>query len=397
MTGMKTKLDVSMVKDQNRRLVFEEIANHAPTTRLAIARSTHLSVGTVKTIIEELMEYGVAREKKASRSAVGRKPHQVEFLPRAKKILCIDLATKNPACVLKDLSLCTEKTAAEWNMHECSQHGESYEQYLRRFFKEIKGSFLSPEDESALIGVGISVPGPYRADTDKVSCKLIPAINEVRIGSLVREYFGPAILIDHDVKLAASSEVRLIPDFDKKTIFYLYLDEGVGSAISINGSIFGGAREFAGEIGQMRIDGEGNLEEAVSWNSFLQRLSIANLSTEGQTEEAVDHLLSELYEHGDRRIDAELDFVTSTVAKALANVIVMMNPHEIIISGHYRIFGAGFIERIEKKTDAYLLDEMREGLVFRSSSYLEKGSLIGAAGMVRDRWLLGNHLKGGAV
>ncbi len=392
MTNIKAKLDVSMVKAQNRRLVFEEIANRAPTTRLAIAHNTRLSAGTVKTLIEELIEYGVVREAKTARSAVGRRPNQVEFVPEARKILCLDLATKNPSFALKDLSLKTEVSSGGLPSRSRLRTGESYEQYIRSFLEETRKA-LSPGDGRNLIGVGVSVPGPYRAEEDRVSCKLIPEIGGMRVGSLVSEYFPSFILIDHDVKLAASSEVRLIPDFERKTILYLYLDEGVGSAIAINGTIFGGAREFAGEIGQMTGGGETNLERQVSWNSFVGRLLGADAAS-GRGETEVDRELKEMYEGENKNIESELDSVTSAVALALANVIFVLNPHEIIVSGRYNLFGSGFVQSLEKKAGAYLLSEMREGLVFRMSRYLEKGSLLGAAGMIRDRWLTSSRFRG---
>ena len=59
MTGREKRLNISMVKDQNRKLIFHRIVGSGSSTRGDIARATGLSQGTVKTIMDEFLEAGL--------------------------------------------------------------------------------------------------------------------------------------------------------------------------------------------------------------------------------------------------------------------------------------------------------------------------------------------------
>lgn len=398
---MKSRLDVTMVKAQNRRLIFDAVVASAPTTRAAIAEQTHLSAGTIATILDELARGGVIREvkemRKAAGPAVGRRPHRVEFLPKAARILSVDLASAAPSYSVIDLALSIESSR-----HFTAQPGESYELLLRRLLEDIRRLMGATEagrsgDSRPIIGVGVSVPGPYRAVDDRVFCKLIPELNAIGLKVLFRNYLTCPILIDHDVKLALSTEVRLIPDNEHKTILFLYLGEGVGGAISINGSVFGGAHEFAGEIGQMRVGNGETLENMVAWTSFLADLGIA-ADLAGDADEApLNKELLERYESGEPALLSQLERTTRVVAEALANVICVLNPHAVIVSGRYALFGEPFVADLKAATEERLIDDLKRDLMFLRSGYSGRAPLMGAASAVRSFWLDHRFSYGGLV
>lgn len=388
---MKSRLDVTMVKAQNRRLVFDAVVASAPTTRAEIAQQTHLSAGTVATILDELVRAGVVREVKETRKsvgpAVGRRPHRVEFLPKAARILSVDLASVTPSYSVIDLALSTESSC-----HFTAEPDESYELLLRRLLEDVRRMLATTEGDRSeqsrpIIGVGVSVPGPYRATDDRVFCKLIPELNAIALKVLFREYLTCPILIDHDVKLALSTEVKLIPHSEHKTILSLYLGEGVGSAISINGAVFGGAHEFAGEIGQMRIGDGDTFEDMVSWTSFLAKLGIPAALAKDTDDGKLNEQLLERYESGEQALVAQLNRVIRAVAVALANAICLLNPHAVIVSGRYALFGERFVADLQAATEARLIDDLKRDLVFLRSGYSGKAPLMGAASAVRASWL----------
>ena len=50
------RLSVSMVKNQSRKLIFKHILQKTPVTRADISIETGLSQGTVKTIVDEIIQ-----------------------------------------------------------------------------------------------------------------------------------------------------------------------------------------------------------------------------------------------------------------------------------------------------------------------------------------------------
>ncbi len=378
---MKHKLNVNMIKQHNRRSIFNEIISNAPMSRLSISRNLHLSPGTIATVVEELINRGIIREVKDIKSSIGRKPNIIEFLPDRKKIICIDMATRNFSFSLKNLSL---KSEYSYKYH--FDKSKSYETNFRSFLEEMRKRAITEDKLPGIIGIGVSVPGPYGIDDDKISCKLIPEVTKIKPFKIISGYYNGPVLIDHDVKLAAASEVNLIPDYDHKIILYLYLDEGVGSAISVNGNIYTGANEFAGEIGQI-ITGETKFEELVSWNTFLIRLGLIT----DRAQEAIDlKSIKDEYERGEQGVLKELKRIIRITGKLLSNIICVLNPHSIILGGKYKIFGNKFIISLQRETEKYLIEDLKRNLSFHLSSHQERGPLIGAGKKVRDFWLDNN-------
>ncbi|HUX19832.1 MAG TPA: ROK family protein [Spirochaetia bacterium] len=396
---MRNRLDVTMVKAHNRRLVFEDVVASAPTTRAQIVANTNLSAGTVATFLDDLSRRGIIREvKEARRSsgpAVGRKPNRVEFLPKARRIICIDLATKHPTYYIKDLLLSTESVG-----HRVDTSSDAtYEERLRRLLKEIVRQVRPANDSDGdagrpIIGVGISVPGPYRPAEDRVSCKLVPELNDIHLRSLIREYLPFPVQIDHDVKLALGTEVKSIAYHEYKTILSLYFGEGVGSAISINGRVFGGAHEFAGEIGQMNVTGGGTLEQGIAWSVFLEEAGLPRALVEGENEAVLNAELQRRYLSGDPAFNESLARMIRIMAAAIANVICVINPHAVIISGNYSLFGDRFVKELQLSTEEHLIEEMTRDLIFTRSSSQGNPAMIGAGAVVREYWLENEDTEG---
>lgn len=385
---MRSRIDVTMVKAHNRRLVFGDIVANAPTTRAQIAANTSLSAGTVATIVEELCRRGVTREVKEERkdgvAPVGRRPNRVEFLPKSRRIICIDLATRHPAYYVKDLDLQSEQLRLR--AEEVAVERE-YDEILRSLFGDIAARVeASGGPGRPIIGVGVSVPGPYRLTEDRISCKLVPELNTIRLRSLLKEFFDYPIHIDHDVKLALGAEIQSIPYHEHKTILSVFLGEGVGSAISINGVVFGGAHEFAGEIGQMRVRDGGTLEGQVAWSSFLSELDLPAELLDASDEELLGHLSAQ-YQRNEPRLLSVLDKKIQTIAHAIANIICVLNPHAIVVSGYYSVFGERFMEDLQTATEALVIDDLKRDLQFIRSASKENDAIMGAASAVRELWL----------
>jgi len=369
-------LNVNQVKIQNRKRVFKAILSHPSTTRLEISRRVKLSIATVSSIVEEFMNAGIILEEKDNSSTIGRKPKMLVFQPNALKMICVDLTSKQFSYAIKNMALISEKSGSYSYMTE-----KSYEQNLLQFCKQIQHVIETEYQGQCLIGIGISVPGPYHQQKDRVTNKLIPEIGDIHIHRFFSEQFSLPIQIDHDVKYAAKAEVQHIDHYESKSVFFLYLGEGVGGAISINDDIYGGAQAFAGEVGQTIVGGGRNLEQLVSW----KRLTGAARSRTAPAEPSPEWMLARWAEQ-DAWLLKEIDEVASHLSVAITNIVWLLNPHVIIIGGAYSIFGPLFIDKIkEKMTDRFpeLFDELQIVL----SHYEENSAMVGAASVVREEWL----------
>jgi len=368
-----------MVKAQNRSLVFRHIAGAGAVSRLELSRLTRLSLGTVSTIVDELIDAGALREVKDTGAAVGRKPALVALEPGAKKVVCFDCAATTPRCVIKNLALETERELRS----EVTADG-SLKKKLGRLMESAAVSLERMPPGGECIGVGISLPGPYDHTGGRVMSNMTAAETPFDMIGMVSGRLGLPVYVDHDVKLAALAEIRGAPELEQAPVFYLYLDSGVGGALCVNGRVYGGHRDFAGEIGQMRIDGGPTLEELISFDRVLALLSP---SERGLDEAAQGELLARRLSEGDRALVGEIRRVAAALGRALSFAVCLCDPAAVVIDGRYKYFGGAFVGPLRVELDSLLMAEHRAGLDIRLSSYRERSPLVGAAAMVIEEWL----------
>ena len=108
------------IRDMNRALVLEAIANHPPLSRADLAKMLHLTKATVSTIVQELLDRQLVIELgSAEKTSMGRKPILLTFNNRCGSIIAVDLGVKKITILTGDLKgkSCTVKEYPRRNLH----------------------------------------------------------------------------------------------------------------------------------------------------------------------------------------------------------------------------------------------------------------------------------------
>ncbi|MDR1149507.1 MAG: ROK family protein [Spirochaetaceae bacterium] len=108
-----------------------------------------------------------------------------------------------------------------------------------------------------ILGIGVGSPGPL--DTKRgiiLHAPLMKWRNFPVLDRLTADFNLPARL-DNDGNLGALAEQRRGAAIDLRNILYMTVSTGCGGGILINGEIYRGANDGAGEVGHMSIDPEG--------------------------------------------------------------------------------------------------------------------------------------------
>lgn len=213
---------------------------------------------------------------------------------------------------------------------------------------------LPEERRTALVGLGISAPGPLdpQAGVLLEPPNLGPAFRDLPLGDLLRSAHGLPVVMDRDTHVAALAErafgaARGIADF-----VYLTVSTGIGGAIVAGGRLFTGPDGLAGELGHLPVEsdgppcgcgGSGHLE-AVSSGSGIARAAREAIAAgrapglaeraraagpEGLDARAVaaaeldgDPVAAEIMEHGRRAF-----------AAALVGIVDVLTPRRIVVGG----------------------------------------------------------------
>jgi glucokinase len=113
---------------------------------------------------------------------------------------------------------------------------------------------------AAPLAVGIGLVG----QTDPQAGLWLNSINlrisqPVALGDLVRRRYGLPVALDNDVHAATLAEMRLGAGKDLLDFVYLNVGTGIAAGLVINGQLARGAANYAGELGHLAVEPDGDI------------------------------------------------------------------------------------------------------------------------------------------
>jgi predicted NBD/HSP70 family sugar kinase len=130
----------------------------------------------------------------------------------------------------------------------------------------------------------VSVPGGYDPRTDTIHHVDVPGRRQAGLAGELRRRLRTGVGVDHDVNLAAMAERRHGVGHGTDGFALLWLDEVVGLAIDLGGSLLRGARGGAGEIGHMALfvpdAGGGPRPAKIDFQDLVGGCAVAALAAE---------------------------------------------------------------------------------------------------------------------
>lgn len=372
----KSRMNVGMVKDQSRKLVFRSIINNKGITRLEIARQAELSLGTVKTIVEEFLRIGIINEVKDNSTTVGRKPKIISMQSDSRLMIILHFNRLHFQYTLLNLSR-EEKDQFIYNIQE----NVSLEENLQIFLEDVKVRIKNLNQET-LLGVGAAVPGPYYPAEDRISCNLIPGLEKIGLRTIIKNYIKLPVMIGNDVHLAALSEKEELAN-PEIPFFYLFLSEGVGGTFIEDGHFIKGHNQFAGEVGLIKLESGKTVEEQINWLSFIKRIGYR---TDEQEQNICDDILRRLKD-GDKEVKKEIEQTTDIIARILSYTVCFLNPGVISIGGKYHFLGEAFLNSIQSKLNKLVIPENSTDLILKFSVSQGRGTILGTASYLNNLWL----------
>lgn len=186
-------------------------------------------------------------------------------------------------------------------------------------------------------GVGIGLPGLI--DYEKGNVRFLPNIpgwRNVPLKSILQKKLGLPVFIDNDVKIITLAEWKFGAGRGAKDMICLTLGTGVGSGLILNGRLYRGPDNAAGELGHMPLNetgpacncgGSGCLETYIGNQRLLARARVL-MGRPITLEE-----MSALARRADPKALAFWKEVASHLGNALVGVVNLLNPQLIVVGG----------------------------------------------------------------
>ena len=228
-------------------------------SRAELARYAGVAPSTISGVVQELVAGGVIVGSRgpeaARRSRTGRPGLRLTLNPRFGAVAGVEFGFRRLRVLLCDLAH-TIIGSGDRDLPDGHTSVAGLVIARRLIDETLAGAGLAHD---ALIGAGVSLPGPVRHQPDVVKPSgVLPGWHGVT-GHDIEQALGVPVSIDNDANLAALGEHVWGAGQGCGDCVTLKFHYGIGSGLFVNGTLVRGAAGGAGEIGHTTIDERGPL------------------------------------------------------------------------------------------------------------------------------------------
>ncbi|MDQ0937317.1 putative NBD/HSP70 family sugar kinase [Streptomyces turgidiscabies] len=238
------------IRTANRYEVLRQIIAHSPTSRQELATASGLSLATVATLVGELLELRMITEVGFEDSAGGRPRGLVAVNASGGALIGVDIAETYVHVELFDLGL-TVLARADEDMRP----GESLPEQVVSQVAAAVGSVVAQAgiEGARVLGVGVSVPGQVDRDTGVSEYAPNWDWHDVPLLDLLSEVIAYPLYLDNPLRAGAVAEMWFGAARGRGDAVVVNLGTGVGAGLALQGGLYRGVSNSAGEWGHTTL------------------------------------------------------------------------------------------------------------------------------------------------
>lgn len=210
------------------------------TSKVELAKELNLSMPTVLTNVNELLELGMIEEVGEYESTGGRKARKIALKKNYRYAVGVDITANHIGMVLINMVgevIKSERTRAAFSPNM------DYYKYLSKMLQTF---LLNEIDTDKVLGIGFSLPGIIQTE-ERVLVKSHALKLENYSLKMIEQISAFPVYFENDANAALMAENRE----SMENVIYLSLNNMLGGAILIQGNLFLGQNKKAGEFGHM--------------------------------------------------------------------------------------------------------------------------------------------------
>jgi len=387
------------VRGFNRSLVLQAIRAYGPIARIELTELTSLTPTTITRLVDEFIKRGLVKEIGNVKGEIGRSRILLSINNEAYYVLGIDLARTSISCGVVDLSgnlLVTKRVSSDLTQHFPITLN-TLKQTLYSLLEEINSQI-----KEKIIAIGIGSPGPLSSSKGIIiSPPNFSGWKDIPLKEIIEEEFNIPTFIENDAKACALGEKWFGCCRDIDNFVYLAVGTGVGAGIIINGEIYRGAGELAGELGHTTVDIDGPhcscgnygcLELYTSVGSLIERIrkELKSLLKEDPLETL--SLFYRVAREGDIKAVKLLNDYCFWLGIGVVNAINIFSPEAVVLGREALINGVDLIiPRVEKIVRERSFSIAAQQTKILASSIGENTGIIGAATIALQEFYKGPY------
>lgn len=200
-------------------------------------------------------------------------------------------------------------------------------------WRGVLDALIAQAPKGAPRAIGVSCGGPLDSRGGRIlSPPNLPGWDDVPIAAWLEERVGAPAYLQNDANACALAEWRFGAGRGCENMVFLTFGTGFGAGLILNGRLYAGASDMAGEIGHVRAapDGPVGYGKRGSFEGFCSGGGIAQLANGLSAREVVS-----LADAGDTQMRAVLEESAKRLGACLALLIDLINPERIVIGSIY--------------------------------------------------------------
>jgi glucokinase len=315
-------------------------------SRVELARGLNLAPSTVGIYVDHLVDEGYLFEGKATERESGRPPTILALNPHGGRFIGVDFEARNIMSVSVDFS---QKPIKEF--HGTISPSDSVDEILRKIECSIQEVAL--DDSRPLLAIGVGVPGVIDPTTGVAKkYKHIKGWENVPLVERLAQKFSVPVFLENNIRSMALAELWFGQGRGSSNFICLGVRSGVGAGIIVNGEVFHGGNNRAGEIGEWPCAANGftqpvdRLEDIASFSAITQSRGAGMRDANPKGYALPVHDLVLAAKAGDREVLCALDRAAQAFGLTLNQLNCAFNPELIVLAGVLTEFGDLFLNRL---------------------------------------------------
>jgi glucokinase-like ROK family protein len=394
--------DQMLVRRLNIAIILDSLRLHAPLSRADISSRTGLNRSTVSSIVNELVKDGLVRETEFQKDKVGRPGLSLELSPHGACAIGVQMGVDFISVMLADFvakPIWSKRVAIESSVEQ-SRFIRSMGDLIQEALKQARRKKSKP------LGIGVGVPGLVDLQHGKIALAPNLQWHDVPLREILVKRFDVPVFVENDANASALGEyyfgiARQVNDF-----IFLTADVGLGAGIVLGGKLFRGNGGYAGEVGHMSFDPNGELcgcGRRGCWESLVSPRSVIRKIKSTLCEKGTSTLIRDLVQNQIDKInfdtvlqaaDANDRFALETLHEVghwlgigIANLVNAFNPELVVLGGALARASTILTPIIESTVEQNALRQPQQSLKIGISAYGSEACVVGAAAIVLDEIL----------
>ncbi len=249
------KSNFHFVRQINEISVLRIVRDEGPISRSEVARRMGVSKVIIGGIVRRLLGTNILFEIGKGESTVqgGRRPVMLKFNADAGLAIGIEIHLHRAAILVTNMNAeILNEAVVNFN------DNTNPKAILTRIVKSIEKVIGDEEKMKSILGVGIALPGLIDYEAGSIlNTHSLKDWEGFPIRTFLEDELDTKIYMENDVKAITLGEYHWGAGQQAKNVVYIWLGEGIGAGIIINGDIYRGITASAGEVGYTEISARG--------------------------------------------------------------------------------------------------------------------------------------------